>query len=424
MLDFTHDASARSWVASANAEDTDFPLQNLPYARVARPGDDWRIGVAIGDQVLDLREALMRGRWTSAVAALLDPLARGELKALMAQPLAQRRALRQALFSALAEGSTQQTALQPALRPQAALQYALPCEVGDYTDFYAGVHHAMAVGKLFRPDNPLLPNYPWVPIGYHGRASSLVVSGTPVRRPWGQRKGPDDAEPVFAPSQRVDLELELGLWVAQGNALGEPVAIGDAEPHLFGVSLLNDWSARDIQPWEYQPLGPFLAKSFATTVSPWIVTWEALLPFRCPLERPQAFPAPLAYLSHPAQFAAGALDIELGVLLNGQAIAHSNARHLCWTPAQLLTHHTSNGCNLRPGDLLGTGTISGPQAHQAGSLLELTHGGRQPLRLEDGSERRFLLDGDRLALTGRAHRAGARSLGFGACEAQVLEART
>lgn len=421
-LDHTHDPAAQSWVASANAADTDFPLQNLPYGRVRRPGEDWRIGVAIGDQVLDLAEALQRGRWSSAEAALLDPLARGDLKALMAQPQAKRRALRHALFAALVQGSKQQALLEPALRSQAALEYALPCEVGDYTDFYAGVHHAIAVGKLFRPDNPLLPNYPWVPIGYHGRASSLVVSGTPIRRPWGQRKGPDDAQPVFAPSQRVDLELELGLWVAQGNELGSPIPIAEAEQHLFGVSLLNDWSARDIQPWEYQPLGPFLAKSFATTVSPWIVAWEALAPFRCPLQRPADFPAPLPYLSSAAQASVGALDIALAVELNGETISRSNTKHLCWTPAQLLTHHASNGCNLRAGDLLGTGTISGPLAEQAGSLLELTFGGKQALKLADGSERKFLLDGDELGLAARAERAGARGLGFGACVGRIAAA--
>jgi fumarylacetoacetase len=427
-LDHTHDPAAQSWVASANRDGAEFPLQNLPYARARRPGgEDWRIVVGIGDFALDLAEALRRGRWTSGEQVLLEPLARGDLKALMAQPQPLRRQLRHALFAALAVGSKQQALLEPALRPLTELEFALPCEVGDYTDFYAGIHHAVAVGKLFRPDNPLLPNYKWVPIGYHGRASSLLPSGVDIRRPWGQRKGPDDAVPVFAPSQRVDLELELGIWVAQGNALGQPIPIDQADQQIFGISLLNDWSARDIQPWEYQPLGPFLAKNFATTVGPWIVSWEALAPFRCALQRPSEDPAPLPYLDHPANRSAGALDIQLAALLQPaggelQTISRSNSKHLYWTAAQLLTHHASNGCNLRPGDLLGTGTISGPAPEHAGSLLELTQGGKQAVPLAGGQSRRFLEDGDRLGLRAVAERAGARSIGFGPCAASLLPA--
>jgi fumarylacetoacetase len=427
-IDFTHDPAAQSWVDSANLPDTDFPLQNLPWARFRRPGEDWRIGVGIGDAVLDLAAALRLGRWSSAEQVLLEPLARGDLKALMARPQPERRLLRHALFASLQAGSRQQSALEGALRLQSQVEFAMPCEVGDYTDFYAGIHHAVSVGKLFRPDNPLLPNYKWVPIGYHGRASSLVVSGTPIRRPWGQRKGPDDAVPVFAPSQRIDMELELGIWVAQGNALGEPIPIQAAEPQIFGLSLLNDWSARDIQPWEYQPLGPFLAKNFATTVSPWIVSWEALAPFRTSLQRPAEDPPSLPYLDHPANRSTGALDIQLAVMLQAQGaskaqrISSSNSKYLYWTPAQLLTHHASNGCNLRPGDLLGTGTISGPLPEQAGSLLELTQGGKQALALEGGYSRKFLEDGDQLALQASAERAGARRIGFGDCSARLLPA--
>jgi fumarylacetoacetase len=429
MLDFTHDPAAASWVASANAPDTDFPLQNLPYARLRRRGSqaDWRIGVAIGDQVLDLRLAAAQGRWSSAVQVLLAPLAQGDLNALMAQPVERRRQLRHALFEALREGSPQAAALASALLPQADVEYALPARVGDYTDFYAGIHHAEAVGRLFRPDNPLLPNYKWVPIGYHGRASSLVVSGTPVRRPWGQRKGPNDAVPTFAPSQRVDHELELALWVGPGNALGDPIPLAQAEQHLFGVGLLNDWSARDIQPWEYQPLGPFLAKNFASTVSPWIVTWEALAPFRGPLERPADDPPSLPYLESAANRSQGALDIQLEVWLTpaggeAQRLATSNARHLYWTAAQLLTHHASNGCNLQPGDLLGTGTISGPKPEQAGSLLELTQGGKQPITLANGAQRTFLQDGDELSLRAHAERPGARRIGWGDCAGRITPA--
>jgi fumarylacetoacetase len=429
MLDHTHDPNAQSWVSSANATDTDFPLQNLPYARMRRAGsqEDWRIGVAIGDLVLDLRLALQLGRWSSAVQVLLEPLAQGELNALMARPAADRLLLRRALFAALREGSPDAGRLAAALLPQSALAFSLPAKVGDYTDFYAGIHHAEAVGRLFRPDNPLLPNYKWVPIGYHGRASSLVVSGTPVRRPWGQRKGPNDAVPSFLPSQRVDHELELALWVAQGNALGDPIPLDKAEAHLFGVGLLNDWSARDIQPWEYQPLGPFLAKNFASTVSPWIVPWEALAPFRCPLDRPAEDPASLPYLDSAANRAQGGLDIHLEVWLtpaggSPQRLASSNARHLYWTAAQLLTHHASNGCNMQPGDLLGTGTISGPRPDQAGSLLELTLGGKQAITLADGSQRTFLQDGDELSLRAYAERTGARRIGWGACSGVVIPA--
>jgi fumarylacetoacetase len=429
MLDFTHDPTATAWLESANAPDTDFPLQNLPFGRIRRAGrsEDWRIGVAIGDAVLDLRRALSLGRWSSAEQVLLEPLAHGDLNTHMARPAAQRRQLRHALFAALRAGSPQAARLAAALLPQAEVEHSLPARVGDYTDFYAGIHHAEAVGRLFRPDNPLLPNYKWVPIGYHGRASSLVVSGTPVRRPWGQRKGPNDAVPTFAPSQRVDHELELALWVGPGNALGEPIPLAQADEHLFGVGLLNDWSARDIQPWEYQPLGPFLAKNFASTVSPWIVTWEALAPFRCPQERPADDPPSLPYLDSAANRSQGGLDIQLAVWLTpagGQPtrIATSNARHLYWTAAQLLTHHASNGCNLQPGDLLGTGTISGPTPDQAGSLLELTQGGKQPLVLADGQTRVFLQDGDELSLRAHAERAGARRIGWGPCSGRVSPA--
>ncbi|MBH9553496.1 fumarylacetoacetase [Inhella gelatinilytica] len=433
-LDFTHDPAAQSWVLSANAADSDFPLQNLPYARARKAGSqqDWRVVVAIGDQALDLALAATQGKWSSAIQVLLDPLARGDLNSLMAQPAASRRSLRQALFEALREGSAQQTRLQSALVAQSDLEFALPARVGDYTDFYAGIHHAVAVGKLFRPDNPLLPNYKWVPIGYHGRASSLVVSGTPVRRPWGQRKGPQDETPQFLPSQRLDHELELGLWVAQGNALGHPIPIQQAEEHLFGLSLLNDWSARDIQPWEYQPLGPFLAKNFGTTLSPWIVTLEALAPFRCPQERAAEDPQPLPYLKSTGNEAAGGIDLHLEVWLHTAAqraagrpavrVAFSNMRHMYWTAAQLLTHHASNGCNMQPGDLLGTGTLSGPTPEQAGSLLELTFGGKQLIDLGDGETRTFLQDGDELSLRAYAERPGARRIGLGPCTGLIQPA--
>ncbi len=408
MLDHTHDPAARSWVDAANAEGTDFPLQNLPLCRFRRQGtaEPWRVGVGIGDQILDL------SGWG------VD-----DMNALMGRSKAERVALRHRLFDALKEGAPRLDLL-----PQALAEFTVPCRVGDYTDFYTGIHHARAVGALFRPDNPLLPNYQWVPIGYHGRSSSIVVSGTPLRRPRGQVKPPDATVPVFKPSERIDFELELGLYVGPGNALGQPFGIDEADEHAFGLGLLNDWSARDIQPWEYQPLGPFLSKSFGTTVSPWIVTLEALEPFRIPFTRPEGDPQPLPYLDSPAQRERGGYDIALEVWLKtpamaaAQRLSTSNARHAYWTLAQMLTHHASNGCNLQPGDLLGTGTLSGPAPEEAGSLLELTQGGKQPVTLAGGETRRFLQDGDQLGLRAYAEKPGFRRIGFGACDGVIQPA--
>ena len=435
-LDATHDPAARCWVASANEPGGDFPLQNLPYGRFRRVASEepWRIGVAIGDQILDLKLALEQCPWDPEVAGLLEPLAAGDLALLMAASLEERRLLRVALSTALREGSMQGPFLELCLVPQAQARMDLPCRIGDYTDFYTGIHHATAVGKLFRPDQPLLPNYKWVPIGYHGRSSSIRASGVDVRRPQGQFRLAADAPPVFGPSRRLDYELELGAFVAQGNALGEPISIADAEDHLFGVCLLNDWSARDIQPWEYQPLGPFLSKNFATTISPWIVTMEALAPYRCAWSRPHGDPQPLAYLDSAANRAQGAIDIALEVWLQtaamrerGEAavrLSESNFRDAYWTLAQLVAHHSSNGCNLGPGDLLGTGTQSGPQPGQGGSLLELSMGGKQPVNLPGGETRSFLQDGDTVILRAHCERAGARRIGFGECRGTVLPAPT
>ncbi|MCH7342020.1 fumarylacetoacetase [Pelomonas sp. CA6] len=434
-LDFTHDPAAQSWVASANAEGCDFPLQNLPYGRFRRAGhnEDWRIGVAIGDQILDLRRAAERGRWETPLQVLLQPLAQGDLNALMAAPKAARVALRQALFRALQAGSPQQALLADALLAQHEAELALPCRIGDYTDFYTGIHHATTVGKLFRPDNPLLPNYKWVPIGYHGRASSIGISGQQLHRPWGQLKAPDADAPVFAPAKRLDYELELGLFVGPGNALGEPIPMAQADEHLFGLCLLNDWSARDVQAWEYQPLGPFLAKNFGSTISPWVVTMEALAPFRCAQQRPEGDPPPLPYLDSEANRSLGGLDLELEVWLQTAAmraagepatrLMRSNFRHAYWTLAQMLVHHASNGCNLQPGDLLGTGTQSGPAADEGGSLLELSQGGKQALTLPNGETRSFLQDGDTVILRAHAQAGGARRIGFGDCAATLLAAR-
>ncbi len=432
--DATHDPALQSWVASANAPDTDFPIQNLPFGRFRRLGtaEAWRCGIAIGDQVLGLKKAAATGVFGDALAPLLVPLAAGDLNAFMAYGPTAWRALRQALSKALAAGSPAQQQLQHCLYPQAAVELAVPCQIGDMTDFYTGIHHATAVGRLFRPDNPLLPNYKWVPIGYHGRSSSIVASGTPVRRPRGQSKGAAEV-PQFGPSQRLDHELELGFIVGQANPLGTPVAMEAAESHLFGVLLFNDWSARDIQPWEYQPLGPFLAKNFASTVSPWIVTMEALAPFRAPFSRPAGDPEPLPYLDGAANRAAGHVDITLQVWLQTQAmraagqpavrLAESRTLDAAyWTAAQLLAHHTVGGCNLQPGDLLGSGTLSGPEPHQAGSMLELSQGGKVPVVLPNGETRSFLADGDTLTLTGSCQRPGARRIGFGACSGTVVPA--
>ena len=424
MIDITHDPALTSWVASANRPDTDFPIQNLPFGRFRLAHEaahaPWRLGVAIGDQVLDLQ-----------AAGLID---HADMNRLMALPAAQRRALRGALSESLRAGSPLQSRLAPALHAQADVVLGLPCQIGDYTDFYASIHHATTVGRQFRPDQPLLPNYQWVPIGYHGRASSVVASGHPVRRPLGQQAPAGADTPRFGPSRRMDYELELGLFIGTGNALGEPIAIEQAEEHLFGVALFNDWSARDIQGWEYQPLGPFLAKNFASTVSPWVVTTEALAPFRAPFERPADHPQPLPYLDSPANRAQGALSIMLEVWLQtaamreagspGVRLTQVNMRDAAyWTPAQLIAHHTVGGCNLQPGDLLGSGTLSGPAPEQGGSLLELSSGGKQPLTLPGGEQRSFLEDGDTVIFKGWCEREGARRIGLGECRGTLLPAR-
>lgn len=430
----TLNPALESWVASANTPDTEFPIQNLPYGRFRRRGtqEAWRIGVAIGDQVLDLHSAFDTLARDADLRAMLQPLAAGELNPFMALPVAQRVVLRSTLSSALRRGSPQELSLASCLVSQADVEYSVPCQIGDYTDFYTGIHHATAVGKLFRPDNPLLPNYKWVPIGYHGRASSIVPSGQAFRRPMGQTKAGDALSPVLTPSRRLDYELELGIYVGAANSLGEPVTMDEAESHVFGLSLLNDWSARDIQAWEYQPLGPFLAKNFATTVSPWIVTLEALAPFRDVFERPIGDPVPLPYLDSAANRKMGAIDIALEVYLQTEGmrsqglgphlLSRSNFRDAYWTFAQLVAHHTVNGCNLQSGDLLGTGTLSGPAPDQAGSLLELTGGGAQRIHLPSGETRAFLEDGDTVTLSAFCDREGSRRIGFGTCSGTVMPA--
>jgi fumarylacetoacetase len=434
-LNSTHDARRHSWVESARDHAGDFPLQNLPYGVFQVAADPIpRIGVAIGDRVFDLAAASAAGLLPDAVTAACRAPA---LNSLMALGSSAWSALRARLSDLLGDDTCPVGPLRDAaadcLVAQADVTLRLPARVGDYTDFYASAFHATNVGALFRPDSPLLPNYKWIPVGYHGRASSLVVSGTPVRRPHGQVKPADSAAPVFTACQDLDYELELAAYIGPGNALGTPLSIAGAEEHIFGVSLLNDWSARDIQSWEYQPLGPFLAKNFATSLSPWIVSLEALAPFRGPaLARPPEDPAPLPYLTHPANQAHGGLDLTLEVhLLTPAMRAAGDAPHrlsrgnfsaMYWTLAQLLTHHASNGCNLLPGDLLGSGTVSGPEKSSRGCLLEITARGREPLVLPNGESRGFLLDGDEVILRGYAERPGAPRIGLGECRGIVLPA--
>jgi len=433
QIDQTHDRTLRSWLPSANGHQ-DFPIQNLPFGIFSPAGGAARGGVAIGDAILDLAAALAAGLFEGEARKAAEAASGTTLNAFLALGAEPRRRLRARLSEILALGSTAQGAAEPCLHAAADCTVHLPAAIGDYTDFYVGIHHAMNVGQQFRPDNPLLPNYKHVPIGYHGRASSIGPSGTPVRRPNGQSKPPDAVGPGFGPTQRLDYELELGVWIGAGNALGEAIPIAEASAHVAGYCLLNDWSARDIQAWEYQPLGPFLAKNFASTVSAWVVTPEALAPFRIAQPpRPQGDPVPLPYLLDQADQREGAFDLELEVLLLTPGLrakglpAHrlglSNARHMYWTVAQMIAHHTCNGCNLRPGDLLGTGTISGPDATGSGSILEATLGGKNPVLLASGEERRFLQDGDEVILQARGRREGFASIGFGECRATIMPAR-
>jgi fumarylacetoacetase len=424
----THDPALTSWVASANAG-SDFPIQNLPFGVFRQPGQAWRGGVAIGDQIVDLAAVAARGVFDGDAASAVAAAAGDALNPLMALGPRAWSALRLALSRGLRSGSPQQAALTACLVPQAGAEYRLPARIGDYTDFYTSIHHATNIGRQFRPDNPLLPNFKWVPIGYHGRASSLTVSPQSFHRPVGQAMPPGATTPTFGPCQRLDIELELGVYIGAGNALGEPIGIAQAEQHVFGIGLLNDWSARDIQGWEYQPLGPFLSKNFASTLSPWVVTLEALAPYRVPFTRPDGDPQPLPYLDSAANRAAGALDIQLQVRLQTPAMAEPAAicttsyRHAYWTVAQLVAHHTVNGCNLQPGDLFGSGTLSGPTLDQAAALIELTQGGKHPLTLPGGEQRSWLQDGDTVTLAGWCEAPGAARIGFGTCTGTVLPAR-
>lgn len=430
-IDETHDPARESWVETAQG--SEFPIQNLPLGVFSPPGEPPRGGIAIGSMILDLALAARSGLLEGPAQHAADAASAPALNDLLALGVGPRRALRRRLSDLLTAGASDRPWVEAWLHRADACRLHLPCVIGDYTDFYAGVHHALNVGRQFRPDHPLLPNYRHLPIGYHGRASSIRVSGAPVRRPNGQRKAPDAEAPTFGPSQRLDLELELGIWIGPGNGLGEPIDISAAGGHIAGLCLLNDWSARDLQAWEYQPLGPFLAKNFMTTISPWIVTAEALAPFRT-AQPPRADddPRPLPYLSHESDQENGAFAVELEVLISSpkmqrlglppHRLARGPATNLYWTAAQMITHHTSGGCDLRPGDLLGTGTISTPDETGVGSLLELTRGGHQPVRLPSGETRAFLEDGDELRLSGWARAEGFVSIGFGPCSGVVTPA--
>jgi len=437
-VDETHDPDLQSWVASAN-DHPDFPIQNLPlgifepFARADRGSGGSRGGIRIGDEILDLQALSRTGLLTGAAQVAAKAAAAASLNGLFELGPGPRRELRQQLSAALTRGAQHQDTLEALLHPVGEVSLSLPAAVGDYTDFYAGIHHATTVGGMFRPTNPLLPNYKWVPIAYHGRASTVQPSGRPFRRPNGQVKTPGDPAPTYRPSDQLDFELELGIWIGPESPAGQPIPITRAAEHVAGYCLLNDWSTRDVQSWEYQPLGPFLSKNFATSVSTWVITPEAFAPYRIPLfARPAGDPDPLPYLRDEHDQRSGGLDLDLEVLITtqgmrdrcvpAQRLSISSTKHMYWSVAQMIAHHTSGGCNLRPGDLMGSGTISAPHRDGCGSMLELTHGGSEPVTLPTGETRTFLLDGDEIILRARAARPGAAPVGFGECRAVVLPA--
>ncbi|WMN59217.1 fumarylacetoacetase [Pseudoalteromonas xiamenensis] len=433
FINETHDVALKSWVESANTGKSDFPIQNLPFAIFRRKGsaEAFRGGVAIGDQVVDLAAVatLFSGEAATAAKAASEPT----LNHFMSLGQSFWSALRLALSKALREGASEKAAIEATLIAQEDVEYDLPCHIGDYTDFYTSIYHATAVGKLFRPDNPLLPNYKWVPIGYHGRSSSIGVSGQTFPRPKGQTKAPDAEAPSFGPCKRLDYELEVGIYLGKGNALGDSIALDDTDSHVFGFCLFNDWSARDLQAWEYQPLGPFLAKNFASTVSPWVVTNEALAPYRTTWLRDENDPQPMPYLESEKNREVGSYDIMMDVAIETakmraesaapSVVSQSSFKHSYWTVAQMVAHHTVNGCNFQAGDMIGSGTQSGPLHEEAGSLLELTRGGKESITLNNGESRTFLEDGDKVIMRGWCEKAGFARIGFGSVESTVLPAK-
>jgi fumarylacetoacetase len=434
----THDPNLKSWVESANDPNTDFPIQNLPFCQFFHPRMKiWKqVGVAIGDSILDIDGVKDLG-----LLATLDPASDHLLGASLHLVAysghadgESRKALRKRISEILSD-EQYRGAISPHLYPRFESEFFLPCddEIGDYTDFYCSIFHATNVGSMFRPDNPLLPNYKYVPIGYHGRASSIVISGTDIKRPKGQNRSDAEKPPVFIPCKNLDYEMELGFFVGQGNELGQPIPISEAEEHIFGMCLVNDWSARDIQAWEYQPLGPFLAKNFATSISPFVVTMEALAPFRTSaFQRGREDPQPLDHLNDKQNQKLGGLDINLEVYVQTEKmrnekiephlLSRSNTKDLYWTVGQMLTHHASNGCNLQTGDLIATGTVSGKEKSERGCLLELTWRGTEPIELPSGETRRFLEDGDEVIMKGFCEREGFRRIGFGECRGRIVPA--
>jgi len=431
MLNETHSPELKSWVESANQPACDFPIQNLPHSVFRRKGFDeaFRGGVAIGSMILDLPAACASGVFSGLAGDAAEMAGAPALNGLMAMGPVAWSALRLRLSQLLRTGAPEADRLRTCLVPQRAVEFDLPARIGDYTDFFTSYHHMMNAGRIFQPDKAELPNFKWLPIAYHGRSSSVAISGTDFRRPFGQTRPPQSEQPVFGPTQRLDYEMELGFFVGPGNLRGEPIGIDAAEDHIFGVCLLNDWSARDVQAWESQPLGPFLAKNFITSLSPWLVTLEALAPYRCELPRQAGDPPTLPHLLARGGHGQGAFDIQLEVHLRTRAsgdqemrLSRSNLKHGHWSLAQMLTHHTEGGCNLRPGDLMGTGTQSGPQRGEEGCLLELSVGGREPVALANGETRTFLEDGDTVVMRGWCERAGFARIGFGECRGTVLPA--
>ncbi|CCQ09382.1 Fumarylacetoacetase [Pseudoalteromonas luteoviolacea B = ATCC 29581] len=435
LINETHDLALKSWVTSANTGTSDFPIQNLPFATFRRRGSNeaFRGGVAIGDQIVDLKALAASGLFRELAGEALEAASDTTLNRFMGLGQAHWSALRLALSRALRENANEQANIEPLLIAQAEAEYDLPCHIGDYTDFYTSIYHATAVGKLFRPDNPLLPNYKWVPIGYHGRSSSIGVSGQTFPRPKGQTKAPDAEAPSFGPCKRLDYELEMGIYLGKGNDLGDSIALDDTDNHVFGFCLFNDWSARDLQAWEYQPLGPFLAKNFASTVSPWVVTNEALAPYRTTWTRDANDPQPLDYLESNKNREIGSYDIIMDVAietetmrkngLSASVVSQSSFKHSYWTVAQMVAHHTVNGCNFKPGDMIGSGTQSGPEHEEAGSLLELSRGGKEAITLNNGEKRTFLEDGDKVIMRGWCEKAGFARIGFGHVESTILPAK-